>query len=170
MMINNTVAAPREQPISLEDYQQALEAAQQEVATLNDSYLRATAALENTRKHTTREVATQVNQRLQRLVLSMLDVADSLERAITYSTPDTPLHQGVQITQQQLLAALRGEGVVPMQLMIGSRFEPASQEAVGTRASVEAPSTIVDVQRTGYMRDGQVLRPAQVILSDPGSL
>jgi molecular chaperone GrpE len=168
-MSNGTTTLPRAQPTSLAEYQQALEAAQQEVATLNDHYLRAAAALENTRKHTTREVATQVNQQVQRLVLSMLDVADSLERALTYSTPDTPLHQGMQITQQQLLAALRGEGVVPMQIMIGSRFAPASQEAVGVRMSVEEPSTIVDVQRTGYMRDGQALRPAQVILSDPGS-
>jgi molecular chaperone GrpE len=169
-MSNGTTTLPHAQPTSLAEYQQALEAAQQEVATLNDKYLRAVAALDNSRKHATREVTTQVNQRLQRLVLSMLDVADSLDRALTYSTPDTPLHQGMQITQQQLLAALRGEGVVPMQIMIGSRFDPMSQEAVGTRGSVEAPSTIVDVQRAGYTRDGQVLRPAQVILSDPGSL
>jgi len=168
-MSNGTTTVPRAQPTSLADYQQALDAAQQEVATLNDHYLRAAAALDNTRKHTTREVATQVNQQVQRLVLSMLDVADSLERALTYSTPDTPLHQGMQITQQQLLAALRGEGVVPMPITMGSRLEPLRQEAVGTRASVEAELTIVDVQRTGYLRDGQVLRPAQVIVSGPGS-
>lgn len=168
-MSNDTTAVPRTQLTSLTTYQQALDAAQQEVATLNDKYLRVAATLDNTRKNTMREVATQVNQQVQRLVLSMLDVADSLERALTYSTPDTPLHRGVQGTQQQLLAALRSEGVVPMQIMIGSRLDLLRQEAVGTRASVEAPSTIVDVQRAGYMRDGQVLRPAQVIISDPGS-
>jgi molecular chaperone GrpE len=168
-MSNDTTTVPRAQPTSPAAYQQALDAAQQEVATLNDRYLRATAALDNTRKNTAREVTTQVNQRLQRLVLNLLDVADSLERALAYSTPDTSLHQGMLATQQQLLAALRNEGVVPMQITIGSHFDPASQEAVGTRASVEPHLSIADVQRTGYTRDGQVLRPVQVILSDPGS-
>jgi molecular chaperone GrpE (heat shock protein) len=56
-----------------------------------------------------------------------------------------------------------------MPITIGSRLDPLRQEAVGTRASVEAHLTIVDVQRTGYLRDGQVLRPAQVIVSGPGS-
>jgi hypothetical protein len=72
-------------------------------------------------------------------------VADSLERALTDSTPDTPLHQGMQITQQQLLAALRGEGVVPMPITLGSRLAPARHKAVGTRASVEAQLTAVDL-------------------------
>lgn len=169
-MSNHKTIVPRAQPTSLAAYAQVLDAAQQQVATLNDRYLRAAAALDNSRKHAAREVTTQVNQRLQRLVFNLLDVADSLERGLVYSTPDTPLHQGMQITQQQLLAALRSEGVAPMHVMIGSRFDPARQEAVGTRMSVEAPSTIVDVQRAGYMRGGQVLRPAQVILSDTESL
>jgi hypothetical protein len=41
-MSNGTTTLPRAQPTSLTDYHQALEAAQQEVATLNDRDLRAT--------------------------------------------------------------------------------------------------------------------------------
>lgn len=167
-MSTDVSAVPREQPASLTADQQALAAAQQNVATLNDKYLRAAAALDNARKHAEREVTSRVNQRLQSLVFNMLDVTDTLERALTYSVPDTPLHGGLQATLQQLLAVLRGEGVVPMQIIIGSPLDPVSQEAVGTRASVEPQLTVVAVQRNGYTRDGQMLRPAQVIVSDPG--
>jgi molecular chaperone GrpE len=168
--MNDATAFQREQPMSLVAYQRALLAAQQEVAALNDKYLRAAAALDNTRKHAERDVTMQVNQRLQRMVFNMLEVADTLERALPYSTPNTPLHSGLQATHQQLLGVLRGEGVLPMQIIIGSHPDPVRQEAVGKRASDEMQFTIAAVQRNGYTRNGEVLRPAQVIISDPGAL
>ncbi len=169
-MSNTTSTVQLEQTTTLAACQQALAMAQQEVATLNDKYLRAAAALDNARKHAERDMTTRVNQRMERMVLNTLDVTDTLERALTYSTPDTPLHSGLQATHQQLLAVLRGEGVVPMQIVIGSRLDPVRHEAVGTRASLEPHLTIVHVERNGYLRDAQVLRPAQVIVSDPGPL
>ena len=169
-MTTDTTTVQREKPATLPVCQQALAAAQQEVATLNDKYLRAAAALDNARKHAERNMTTRVNQRTERLVFNMLDVTDTLERALSYSTPDTPLHSGVQATLQQMLAVLRGEGVAPMQIVIGSRLDPLRHEAVGTRAALEPHLTIVHVERNGYLRDEQVLRPAQVIVSDPGPL
>lgn len=169
-MSTDVSAVPRAQPARVTADQHALAAAQQDVATLNDKYLRAAAALDNARKHAERDITTRVNQRMERMVLNMLDVTDTLERALTYSTPDTPLHSGLQATLQQLLVVLRGEGVVPMQIVIGARLDPVRHEAVGTRAALEPYLTIVHVERNGYLRDGQVLRPAQVIVSDPGPL
>jgi molecular chaperone GrpE len=170
MMSNSTTTVQREQPATLAACQQALAAAQQDVATLNDKYLRAAAALDNARKQAERDMTSRVNQRTERLMFNMLDVTDTLERALTYSTPDTPLHSGLQATHQQLLAVLRGEGVVPIQIVIGTRLDPLRHEAVGTRSALEPHLTIVHVERNGYLREGQVLRPAQVIVSDPGPL
>ncbi|GEM_PF-2640726 len=163
-MSNDATAVQGEPPpISMAAAQQALAAAQQDVAALNDKYLRAAAALDNARKQAEREVTTRVNQRLQLLILDMLDVVDSLERALSYSTPDTPLHTGLHATHQQLLAVL-------MQIPIGSPLDPMRHEAVGRCAAIEEQSAIVAVQRNGYLHDGQLLHPAQVIISDPGSV
>lgn len=171
MMINtNERAFQREQPISLTAYQQALVAVLQGVAALNNTSLHAATALDNMRKQAERDLTAQVHQRLQHLVVNMLEVADTLEQALSSSPPNTPIHSGLQATHQHLLRVLHGEGVLPMQMMIGSPLDPVSQEAVGTRAADELQDTIVAVQRNGYTRDGQVLRPAQVIISHPGAL
>ena len=49
----------------------------------------------------------------------------------------------------------------------GERFDPTVHEAISTRTAdgVEA-GTVVDTLERGYRLDGQVLRPARVVVSE----
>src|SRR5215213_7486049 len=62
--------------ISPDDSQAALAAAQQENAELRDKYLRAAAAIENTRKQAERETHQRMYQRLRSFCARLLEVAD----------------------------------------------------------------------------------------------
>ena len=48
---------------------------------------------------------------------------------------------------------------------VGQKFDHAIHEAVGTEESKEAEDTIVREIKSGYARNGEVIRPAQVIVS-----
>src|ERR1700752_2382795 len=122
-MSTDDTAFERERTTSPEDYRAALAAAQQENAELRDKYLRAAAANENARKQAERAATARATYQLQNLYLRLLEVADNLERALSYSTEDDPLAPGVRATQKQLLDALAREGVAPIEAKPGAPFD-----------------------------------------------
>jgi molecular chaperone GrpE len=158
---------PRRPGISLGECQVALEAAQRELASLNDKYLRAVAETENIRKRAERDAAAQTAQRLRRLNTQLIEVADNLERALVHAPTGDALRPGVLATLLQLQSALRQEGVVPIAVEIGAPFDPQIHEAVAGHPADVARETVAEVTQTGYMFDGQVLRPARVVVAVP---
>ncbi|KAG6818110.1 hypothetical protein H0H87_000015 [Tephrocybe sp. NHM501043] len=84
------------------------------------------------------------------------------------STQKTPqqylqeLHQGVEITQRQLLQTLFKYHVKPFD-PLGDTFDPNFHEAL-YQAPIpgKTPGTVIDVQKTGYKIKDRVLRAAQV--------
>jgi len=91
----------------------------------------------------------------------MLSVADDLERALSHADKTDPLRAGVELTLGSLLKQLRQEGVEPIQAL-GQRFDPNLHEAVASDGS--GADQVVKVVRAGYNLDGELLRPAQVIV------
>ena len=117
----------------------------------------------------------------------MLSLADHLDLAITYwdqqngaengtengpengaeNSTDTPtgFRGNLVATRDAFLDTLRRHGVLPQQ-PIGEVFNPELHEALGQVASEEIPADHVAlVVRTGYTADGQLLRPARVMVS-----
>ena len=153
--------------MSLGECQAALAAAREEAAELRDKYLRAAATIENTRKLAERDASARVSQRMQGFSRRLLEVADNLERALVHAPEGDALRPGVQATLQQLQATLRQEGVTPIPLEVGAPFDPHRHEAVaGHEADVDR-ETVAEILQTGYMFDGQVLRPARVVVAFP---
>ena len=160
--------APGRRPAqSLGECQAALEAAQQEAAELRDKYLRAAAASENARRQAERDAAARVTERMRRFSTRLLDVADNLERALAHAPEGDALRPGVQATLQQLLTALRHEGITPLPVQPGAAFDPQYHEAISGHAADVAHDTVAEVAQTGYLLDGQVLRPARVVVATP---
>lgn len=155
------------QPESLEECRAALAAAQQEAATQRENYLRAAAAIENARKQAERDAAARATQRLRATFLRLLEVADNLERTLDYAANDHPLAQGVRATLQHLRDVLRREGVVPLEVQPGTAFDPLYHEAVEMHMTDVPEATVAEVRQTGYTFDGQVLRPARVVVAQP---
>ena len=94
----------------------------------------------------------------------ILPVLDSLEKALE-SAEDGPLTDGVRLTRDNLLEALRAEGVTPIE--VASDFDPNIMEALTTLpASEQYPDgSVIETLESGWMYKDRVLRPARVVVS-----
>jgi molecular chaperone GrpE len=162
----------REQPLrkdisqytTLEDCREALTGAMEQLAEYEDKYLRTAAALENTRKQADRNAQVRNLQRLRDFGAQLLEVTDNLERALEHGNPDDPLYEGVRFTLRQFYDTLEREGITPINVQPGALFNPHLHEAVETE-DVDIPDVRVTlVRQRGYTFEGQVLRPARVVV------
>ncbi len=137
-----------------------------------DEYLdlarRAKADFENFRKRSAQQVSDAAKRGRAQLATDLLPVVDSLERALE-SDPDASagLAKGVSLVRDQLVATLERAGVSAYD-PVGERFDPAWHEALSTAPATDGvePGVIVEVLDRGYRLDGQVLRPARVVVSE----
>jgi molecular chaperone GrpE len=155
--------------MSLGECQVALAAARQEASELRDKYLRAAADVESIRKRAEQNAAAQTARRLRDFSVRLLEVVDNLERALVHAPQGDALRPGVQATLQQLQNALRTEGVLPIPVAIGAPFDPQVHEAVAGHVADVERETVAEVTQTGYTFDGQLLRPARVVVALPAS-
>jgi molecular chaperone GrpE len=77
------------------------------------------------------------------------------------------LARGVALVYDELRAALERAGLETYD-PTGERFDPATSEALATRASADGvePGHVVETLERGYRLDGQVLRAARVVVSE----
>ena len=137
----------------------------QQIEEYKDRWLRAEAEVENRRKWAERRVQDRVASERERLLRAFLTPADNLERALDSEGSSDSLRDGVALTHRELLRFLSGEGVSPMQEVIGQHFDPLYHEAVATVPSSEDEGKIVEQTQSGYLLDNRPLRPARVIVA-----
>jgi molecular chaperone GrpE len=133
-----------------------------------DRYKRLVAELDNTQKRLARNSSQAVERKQDQLLLEMLPFVDNLERILS-NQADSPrcsqLLDGIRVTYRDFQNALRRHGVEPIEAL-NRPFDPNIHEAT---AMVEHPSypegVVIEVIQSGYLRDGRLLRPAQVIVS-----
>ena len=107
------------------------------------------------------------------LISRFLEVMDSLEAALkddAIAGVDERWVEGVRAIMRSFESVLAGEGVEAFK-SIGEKFDPRMHEAV-TRIPVEGsePDTVIDVIRTGYKINDEVLRPAMVVVAGPAAV
>lgn len=98
-----------------------------------------------------------------RLLGSMLDVLDNLDRAVKVAEAGPKVvAEGIELIRQQLLSVLKSEGVEPIETY-GLEYDPNVAEAIVVEA-VEAgrDNLVVDEVQRGYRHGEKVLRPARV--------
>ena len=129
-----------------------------------DEYLdlarRAQADFENYRKRAAREASAAGERAKSGFVRELLPVVDNLERALASAAENEQhLAAGVRLVHSELIAVLERHGV--------KQFDPDWHEAMLTRPANEdaAAGTIVEVLERGYRLNGQVLRPARVVVA-----
>jgi molecular chaperone GrpE len=152
-----------------------LAAAQAEVATLTakntelaDSYLRAKAESENSRRRADEEVSKARKFALESFAESLLPVADSLEAGLNLpsATPEQ-IKEGAAATLKQLKAALERNRVMQIDPPAGTKFDPHQHQAISVVPSEQDANTVVTVLQKGYLIADRVLRPALVTVSAP---
>jgi molecular chaperone GrpE len=135
-----------------------------------DEYLdlarRAQADFENYRKRAAREAAAAGERARGGLVRELLPVVDNLERALgSAGEAERHLAEGVALVHSELIAVLERNGIEQFD-PAGEAFDPTFHEALSTRSEEGAkPGMVLDVVEKGYRSNGQVLRPARVVVS-----
>jgi molecular chaperone GrpE len=136
-------------------------------AGFKDRYLRLAAEFDNYRKRTEREMVEFKKRAADDVLLALLDVLDSLDRALESSDACEPsdLAEGLLAIRGQMGDILNREGVEPIDA-VGNAFDPFEMEAVMRMPSdtIEADGVIRELQK-GYRGRGYVLRPSKVIVS-----
>jgi molecular chaperone GrpE len=139
------------------------------VAAERDEYLdalqRLKADFDNYRKRVARDQGDQAARASERLVKQLVPVLDDLERTLEAAAAheEAMLEDGVRIVHRSLADALAKEGLVEIETE--GRFDPHTQEALGTRVSDQDEGTVVEVLQKGYKLGNQVVRPARVVVS-----
>jgi molecular chaperone GrpE len=132
-----------------------------------DTAMRLQAEMDNFRKRQQRISQDQIASDRERLLLGVLPVADNLERALSQSSRDDGLREGVIITHRALVQWLKQQGVERLDV-VGKPFDPAWHHAVSTVPHAQygvEPDTVVAVSESGYRLNDRQLRPAKVVVA-----
>jgi molecular chaperone GrpE len=138
-------------------------------AAQRDEYLalaqRTQADFENYRKRVARESALAHERGAAKLAKELLPALDSLDRALAGAAEDDPLLDGVRLVRSELTSALERVGIEAF-APLGEAFDPNTQEAVAQQPVAGAQSgTVAEVYQTGYRMNGNVIRPARVLVA-----
>lgn len=127
-----------------------------------EKYTRLYAEFENSKKRLEQRYATESKQNQEKLLRDMIPLADNLERAIEHAEGDA---SGLAMIQKAFLAALAKYNVEPI-VAKEAQFDPEHHEAIGMVPHPTAESgTVVTVAENGYSYQGNLLRPAKVLVA-----
>lgn len=138
-----------------------LELLKTEYDELNDKFLRLAADFENFRKRSVRDTEQRITQSLGQFARDMLEVADSLDRAIG---AEGGSHEGLNQIQKLLVQVMKRQGIESFE-SIGEKFDPTRHEAIAMIPSPKEEGIICDQVCRGYCLKDKIIRPAQVVVS-----
>ena len=126
---------------------------------------RTQADFENFRKRAAREQQSAERRGVARVVRELLPALDNLERALAAASPEDQLAEGIRLVQADLLGAMAKVGIEHYSPK-GEPFDPNVHEAMAQQPVEGAETgTVVEVYQQGYRFDGDVIRPAKVIVA-----
>ncbi|MCL1932651.1 MAG: nucleotide exchange factor GrpE [Candidatus Azobacteroides sp.] len=142
----------------------------EELAKLNDSYLRLMAEYDNYRKRTIKEKAELIKTGSEKALVGLLPVIDDFERAIKTVETATDLSavkEGILLIYSKFMNYLQQNGVKAIE-SLGQIFDPEMNEAVATIPATdeEQKGKIIDSIQTGYTLYDKVIRHAKVVVAN----
>jgi molecular chaperone GrpE len=142
--------------------------AAQKLAEQHDRYLRLAAEYDNFRKRSNKERAEAQSRGQADQLKSMLDVLDDIGRFAHVDPATTNAEtvvEGVAMVEKKLQKTLGSLGLEVVN-PVDEPFDPALHEAVMTEpaASPEDDHMVARVFQLGYLFNGQLLRPARVVV------
>ena len=144
--------------------QAELEAAKELAEGNKEKYTRLLTEFDNMRSRNEKENASMSDKGAMEALQKILPVIDNFERALeSVSEEDrTPFEEGVEKIYRQLMEALEGIGVKPMNA-VGTEFDPNFHNAVlHEEDESQCENLIVEEMQKGYMYKEEVLRHAMV--------
>lgn len=133
-----------------------------------DKYLRLAAEFDNYRKRTTRERQEAGVRAQGELLKRILDSLDDLDRATSSKTEGVDakaIVDGIRAIDQKLMRTLADAGLQVVN-PVDEPFNPELHEAITTERALspEDDHLVAQVYQPGYVFQGQLLRPARVVV------
>ena len=145
-----------------------VELLKKEIDRLKNDYARAYADTENLKKRLIAEAEQTRKYRIQSFAKEVLPAIDNLERALQSESDDTNegLKKGVQMIYDQLIVALKNEGVEEIDCL-NKPFDPNLEQAIMQEKVEDVESgVVIEVLQKGYLLKDRILRPAMVKVSE----
>lgn len=136
------------------------------VKELENEYYKAYADAENIRKRQQRDFELSMKYRIQSFAETILPAIDNLERALNDNSQGASSYRdGIVMIYDQIINALKQEGVVPIEAL-NKAFDPNIHQALMSEPieGVE-PNIVVEELQKGYMIKDRVLRASLVKVS-----
>jgi molecular chaperone GrpE len=132
-----------------------------DLASLNDTYLRLAAEYDNFRRRTAKEREGIYTDAFGEALNALFPVVDNLERAAQYSDGEN-VAKGVELTLKSVRDTFTKLGVTEID-PVGEVFDPNFHNAVmHVEDDTVGESVVVEVLQKGYRRGDRVLRYAMV--------
>lgn len=144
--------------------------AEEQIAALNDKYIRLYSEFDNYRKRTNKEKIELISTASASVLKDLLSVLDDFDRAIANNETVEDIQavkEGFTLIHNKLKAVLDAKGLKAMEAK-GVAFDPELHEAI---ANVPAPSEdlkgkVVDDVERGYYLNEKVIRYAKVVVGN----
>lgn len=149
-----------EEPAETEDKS---EKNKEEDEALETKYMRLMADFQNYKRRTEAEKSNVYAYANEQIVLRLLEVIDSFERALDHKdTAEGAFAEGMEMIFRQLLDVLKNSNVEEIEAL-GKEFDPNFHNAVLMEDTDEYESnTVSAVLQKGYTLNGKVIRPSMV--------
>lgn len=139
---------------------------EEQLAEMNDKYLRKLAEFENYRKRTMKEKTELILNGAERTVSAFLPVIDDMERAIDNATKSDDIEavrEGVNMIFQKFEKVLDSLGVKKIDTA-DADFNTDFHEAIAMVPGMgeDKKNKVIDCVQTGYMINDKVIRHAKV--------
>ena len=138
-----------------------------EVESLKTEILRSKADLINYRKRKDEETSTMLKYCNSDLILSLLNVVDNFERALSLDDESFKSYlDGFKLIYNQVIDILNSYEVKEIEAL-DKTFDPMYHQSVATKKDDNKDSGVVlEVFKKGYTYKDKVLRPAMVIINE----
>ncbi|HYF52230.1 MAG TPA: nucleotide exchange factor GrpE [Planctomycetota bacterium] len=141
---------------------------------LKDAAARARADFLNYQSRTAKDLERAEELALRKYVSELLPVLDSMDLSLmdaqNPSADVQRVREALQMINTSLLQVLQVRGLERIQAK-GKTFDPNFHEAVVKKpadaAAGEKPNTVIEELRPGYLWKGLLLRPTQVLVTEP---
>jgi len=152
-----------------ENYEEKINALQQEINQYKELAMRKAAEFENYKRRTENDQLNLLKYAAESLIIKLLPTIDDLERSLSHMNEETDVQkikEGVQLIYNKFLKTLDDQGVKKIE-SIGKPFDVEFHEALMQRADDSVPPhTVIDELETGYIYKDRVIRHAKVIVSE----
>ncbi|MCD6496622.1 MAG: nucleotide exchange factor GrpE [Candidatus Aenigmarchaeota archaeon] len=122
-----------------------------------------TADFENYKKHIDREKDAFEKAANERLIKSLLQTVDDLERSLK-GISDRETRKGIKMVYDNLMKTLRESGLKRIEA-VGKMFDPYYHDAMMSKKSRDEDGTILEELLPGYMLNSKVIRHSKVIIA-----